>query len=78
MVATLTFNLDEADQREAHMRCVKALDLTLALFDIQNKRKELEYFIENNRDPDDILEKIMEEINDTLAKYNINFEEILS
>lgn len=34
MKAKLEFDLDDQDDRMAHLRCVKALDMSLALFKI--------------------------------------------
>lgn len=36
MKATLEFDLWEPDEREAHFRCVKALDMALALNEIKS------------------------------------------
>jgi hypothetical protein len=34
MKATLEFNLDDQDDREEHLRCIKSLDIAMALDDI--------------------------------------------
>jgi hypothetical protein len=44
MKATLEFNLDDPEDRMAHLRCVHSLDMAIALFDIvYNLRKPVEY-----------------------------------
>jgi len=44
MKAILEFNIDEPDDREAHLRAVKALDMALVLEDIfQELRKDWKY-----------------------------------
>jgi hypothetical protein len=44
MEAILKFNLDNPDDKIAHMRCVKATDMALMLWDIkQNIRSKLKY-----------------------------------
>ena len=37
MKATLTFDLDDRDDKMAHARCVKALDMAIALFSIREE-----------------------------------------
>lgn len=36
MKATLEFNLNEAEDVMAHLRCVKSLDMAIALFEIRH------------------------------------------
>ena len=44
MKAKLEFDLDNPDDKIAHMRCVKATDMALMLWDIkQNIRSKLKY-----------------------------------
>lgn len=54
MKATLTFNLDDPDDRKAHLRCVKSLDMAIALFEIMNNSsrnvRDLEHYEENIRE----------------------------
>ena len=49
MIAKLEFQLDDFDDRQAHLRCVKALDMAIVLsniFDI--KREFLREFTDNS------------------------------
>lgn len=42
MKATLSFDLDDADDSRAHMRCVKALDMALLIWELKcNMRKRM-------------------------------------
>ena len=44
MKATLDFDLDNPDDRMAHMRAVKSLDMAIVLFELQtNLKKKCEY-----------------------------------
>lgn len=65
MTATLTFNLDDPDDRKAHLRCVKSTDMAIALFDIMNNSDR------NVRDIEHYKENIMQAIAD------INIDELL-
>ena len=81
--ALLEFNLEDIDDQLAFKRATKSLDLTLALWDILQLRKKLEYHIEVNideNDPDakwDTRDYILEEIGTILEKYNIDVEELI-
>ena len=43
MKAVLEFNLDEFEDESAQMRCVKAKDLALALWDVHYRKQEISY-----------------------------------
>lgn len=81
--ALLEFNLEDIDDQLAFKRATKSLDLTLALWDILQLRKKLEYHIEVNideNDPDakwDTRDYILEEIGAIFEKYNIDVEELI-
>ena len=48
--ATLEFNLDDPDEGKAHLRCIKALDLSLAILDIQGYLRDIEkYGVRENK-----------------------------
>jgi hypothetical protein len=66
MTATLTFDLNDQDDRQAHMRCVKASDLALAIWSIktQNLGKTRKQILQS-------IDRIMDE-------YNINLEDLVS
>lgn len=51
MKATLKFDLDDIDDKEAHLRCVKSLDMSLALNDIWDYIGK----IWNNSEDDDTI-----------------------
>jgi hypothetical protein len=63
MKATLEFDMEEPQDRLAHMRCAKALDLTLALWDIQILSTE---------------ETTKDNINEILLKYCIYPDELVT
>ena len=72
MKATLNFDLDDADDKMAHLRCTKALDLALALWHFdQWLRSQIKYNEKDYQSIRDELHKIMEE-------YDINLETLTS
>ncbi len=78
MKAVLEFNLDEPDDRQSHMRAVKALDLTIALWDVQ---EYLHRKIDNGQlTPEQraVFEEIQKEFFSIKDNHNITFEDILS
>jgi len=78
MKAELTFDLDQPADREAHMRCVKATELALCLWDldqwlrteIRRKSTSAELCI-TYQSIRDILHELMDH-------HGINLEELLS
>lgn len=64
MNATIRFNLHDKDDRMAHMRCIKSMDLALALFKIQEVAMEYEYIN-------------ITQLNEIFEEYNITLNEII-
>ena len=62
MKAILEFDLEEIGDREEHLRCVKSLDLALALWDITSNNKRLD------------REGILDKMESVLNEYDINLD----
>lgn len=85
MQAQLTFNLDEIDDRIAHLRAVKSLDMALVLWELaSNSRKSLEYELEaqemrNGKPLSDfeVLDLVFERIYELLDKHSINVDDLI-
>jgi hypothetical protein len=75
MKATLKFNLDELDDIQAHFRCVKALDMALCLWDLNNFIRNKDAYSE---DPSINIEVLRTEFNDLLEKHDLNFDNLIS
>ena len=77
MEATLSFNLGDPDDKMAHMRCVKATDMAIVLFEIQNNihrgliDKDDESY---NNGVNDTLQRIYS----LMEEYNINIDELIN
>lgn len=84
MRATLSFNLEDPDDRRAHLRCVKAEDMAQILWDIQfrvlessmDKVKTLKKRKDMKRDSQ-VICAVLEEINDLLQKHSINIDDLI-
>lgn len=84
MKATLEFDLNDFDDKMAHLRCVKATDMALALWEIRcNLRKRCEHIIDNMDKSKtesleyDVLEAVLNEIGEILEDNNINPDEYI-
>ena len=77
--AKIEYNLNDLDDRIAHFRAVKSLDMALALWEItHNTKKGLEWSIEGKDiDKYEVLELVFEKIYEILNEHNINTDEII-
>ena len=78
-MAKLEFNLDDFDDRQAHLRCVQSTKMAIALFDILNLTKSLSNKIsDKTMDKYEVLEVVFDHINDILDEYNLVMDELIS
>jgi hypothetical protein len=73
MKAILEFNLDDNDERMAHLRAIKSTSMAVALWDIDQLLRN-----KTKNEDNEIIENLREEIVDILNDYNINLDELLS
>jgi hypothetical protein len=80
MIAKLEFQLDDFDDRQAHLRCVQSTKMAIALSDILNLKKNLDNKISNNYPLDiyEALDMVFEDINNILNEYNLVIDELIS
>lgn len=78
--AILEFDLNEPDDKEAHKRAVKALDMALALWDIeQYLRAQTKYAPDSMPEAAyDALDKARQEFYEILTNHNISLDELIS
>lgn len=76
MKAILEFNLDEPFERTAHLRCVKATDAYLVLYDMQNQFMAINREIEDDEDSVDstAFKKMHRYFFETLLERNIDID----
>ena len=77
--ATLEFDLNETDDIKAHLRAVKSLDMSIALWEIiHNTKKKIEWSLENEElDQYDTLELVFDKIYEILKEHNIDLDELM-
>jgi len=83
MKATLSYNLNDPDDRMAHLRAVKSLDMASALFDItRNLRKKIQNRYEDidntHNDVFDGIDAVFDEIYNILEDNNIDIDELIN
>lgn len=75
MKAELKFNLDDPDDKMAHMRCVKALDMALAIWNI---KQALEDALDTSEDGLTISGlTLSDRFNDIWSNHNIDLEDLI-
>jgi hypothetical protein len=78
MKAKLEFDLDNPDDKMAHMRCVKATDMALMLWDIKQKiRSKLKYNEDLSEDEFHQWEVMQDEFYSIASDYGINLDELI-
>jgi len=79
MKAKLTFNLDDQEDRMAHFRCMKALDMAIALSEIISIRKGIENRIEfQNLDQWSTLDAVMDKIIEIYDDNDIKTDNLIN
>ena len=78
--AILEYNLDDPQDREAHLRAVKSTDLALALWDMdQHLRSKTKYAPDSM--PPEAYEALLEardRLRQIMSEYSIDLEELMS
>ena len=78
MKAKLEFDLDNPDDKMAHMRCVKATDMALMLWDIKQKiRSKLKYSEDLSEDELHQWEVMQDEFYSIADDCGINLDELI-
>lgn len=82
MEAILKFDLENPDDRVSHLRCIKATDMAIVLFEItRNLRRQLERKLEHGYPTQltsyQTLDVVFEEIATLMDDNGINLEELI-
>jgi hypothetical protein len=78
MKAILEFDLNNQDDIMAHQRCIKSLDMALALWHIQTKlRKEIEEEKILDDKEGELLDTIFDKINETYEIRGVNLDDLV-
>lgn len=82
MKATLEFNLDELEDRMAHLRCTQSVDLCSALWEFGfNTKKDIKGKIENSSESFtqyEVVDLIYERFWQILNEHNIDLEQLIN
>jgi len=80
MKATLTFDLDDHEDQQAHLRCIKATKMAIVLFEIEyNLRKKIENRLDQVWDDHVHLavSMVFEEIEQLLDENDLNIDTMI-
>jgi hypothetical protein len=73
MKATITFNLDDTEDRMAHMRCVNSLNMALFIWELKHN-----FWRKWKHDETDFnLDSYKEALAELLEEHNVNIETLL-
>lgn len=76
METVLNFDLNDHEDKMAHMRCIKATEMAIVLFDMTQIYSKFEFEAEN-ADGIYILEKVQEYVHDLLKEYSLNLDDLI-
>ena len=81
MKATLEFDLDDLDDKMAHLRCVKSLDMAIVLWEIvTNLEKKVQYEVESfeaDSDPSDGVYAAFRRIRELMNDRGIDVDDLI-
>jgi hypothetical protein len=77
--AILEFDLNEVEDVTAHKRAVKAIDMAMALWDMdQYLRQQLKYNDKITGEVYDALDKAREQLREFMNQHNVDLDELLN
>ena len=81
MKAKLTFDLSDSDQRMEHLRCVKSLDMALALWEISVNAKKQCYRIaegkQMNGESVDHIDLVFQKIYEIMEEHSVKVDDLV-
>ena len=77
MKATLEFNLDEPVDEAAHMRAIKATDMTMVLWDMDQYLRGLIKYGELDESADKALEEARDKLHQLMSERVVDLDELL-
>lgn len=76
MKCNITFDLDSPEDRAHHIRCTKALDLTLCLNQLNNELLAIFKYNELTKEQHEAYFEVKKLLDETLEEYGINLDEL--
>lgn len=75
MRATLLFDLDEQEDRMSHLRCIKSLDMALAMWTFAGKLRNIVDTSEDGKYIDEDL--VWKAWDESLTEFDINLDNLV-
>jgi len=76
MRANLLFDLDDADDRMEHLRCIKSLDMALAMWNFTTRLKSIVDTSEDGKYIDESL--VWKAWDECLTEQDVNLDKLIS
>ena len=80
MKAILEFNFDDENLTDefSHYRCIRSLDMAMALWDIKQSKKGLEYSLDGKElDKYEVLDLIFDKFYEILDDNNLSIDKLM-
>ena len=78
MKALLEFNIDEQDDRMAHLRAVKSLDMALTLWDMDQYLRGLIKYGEFDDSIHKTLQDTRDKLRSIMSEHSVDLDELIS
>jgi hypothetical protein len=75
MKATLSFDLSDAQDAQAHLRCVKAEDMAFVVWTFSGRLRRI---VDKEEHSGDVSDAIWNAWNETLEDYGVKIDELIS
>lgn len=76
MKATLTFDLNDSDERAEHKRAIQATDAYLVLWDLDQELRQKLKYSELTGEREIAYSEIREKLHDLLSNYGVNLDDL--
>jgi hypothetical protein len=79
MIAELKFNLDDSEDAMAHLRCIKALDMMVTLWDMDQHLRSLTKYAPDSMSQEtyDELVKVRERLHEIMNEKGLSFDNLI-
>jgi hypothetical protein len=79
MIAELKFNLDDPEDAMAHLRCVKALDMMVTLWEMDQHLRSITKYAPDSTSQEtyDELVKVRERLHEIMNEKGLSFDNLI-
>jgi hypothetical protein len=79
MIAKLKFNLDDPDDKMSHLRCIKATEMMVTLYEMDQHLRSITKYASDSMSQEtyDELIKVREKLHEIMGENGISFEGLI-